>query len=103
MAVNGSYSSAASLRDKVKDFCQNKLGLKLSESKTKITNTYKEHALFLGTNIKHSTRRDIIKRLNSSKVRSPGFLMLTAPMVKVAKKLAEAGFHSNHIGKTKAV
>jgi hypothetical protein len=76
------------------------LELKVSEEKTKITNSYLDHILFLGTKIKHSTRRDVILK-RGNKVRSPGFLMLTAPINRISMKLGQAGFHINHKGLTK--
>ena len=83
----------------VEDFCKQKLGLTISPEKTKITNAYKENILFLGTNIKFSGRRDVIRKLGH-KVRSPGFTMLTAPINRIAKKLANAGFQRDYVGLT---
>lgn len=100
VAVNGSYSNALKIKNDIANFCNDTLNMKLSDSKTKITNSYENHVLFLGTNLKHSNRRDIIKR-SGHLVRSPGFLMLTAPMSRIANKLSLSKFHINHKGITK--
>lgn len=102
VAVNGSYRQALEIKSKITKYCQEVLNINISENKTKITNSYKNHILFLGTNIKHAVRNDIIKR-SGHLTRSPKFLMLTAPMSKIAKKLSQAGLHTNHIGKTKTI
>lgn len=100
VAVNGRYKDAVHILELITNFSRNELGLTISPEKTKITNTYKDNVTFLGTNIKHSTRRDIIiKRGRKSK--SPGMLLLTAPINKIAKKLFNSGFHVDHKGKTK--
>lgn len=100
VAVNGKYKDAIHILKLITNFCTNELGLTISQEKTKITNTYKDHVLFLGTNIKHSTRRDVILR-KGRKTRFPGMLILTAPINRVSKKLFDSGFHNNHIGLTK--
>lgn len=102
VAVNGSYKQALEIKSKITKYCQEVLNINISETKTKITNSYKNHILFLGTNIKHAVRNDIIKR-SGHLTRSSKFLMLTAPMWKIAKKLSQAGLHTNHIGKTKTI
>jgi len=53
IAVNGSYSETKNILVKVTILLK-ELGLTVSPTKTKITNTYKENAMFLGTNISHS-------------------------------------------------
>ncbi len=100
LAVNGKYSDAVKFLELITDYCKNDLGLIVSPEKTKITNSYKNHILFLGTNIKHSTRYDVIRR-KGHKIRSSGFLMLTAPMSIIANKLQDSGFHTYHLGNTK--
>ena len=102
VAINGSYKETVLIKDKIIKYCKEKLDLTVSTKKTKITNTYTDHVLFLGTNIKHSGRRDVIRKLGH-KVRSPGILMLTAPMSRIAKKLANGGFHRYHKGLTKTI
>jgi len=85
---------------KIKIFCEKELGLTVSEEKTKITNTYKDHAFFLGTRIRHSKiysyslRRGILQRNRRG-------LLLTAPMDKIMKKFRESGFLKNNRGRTR--
>jgi hypothetical protein len=72
------------------------LGLNLSETKTLITNADKERALFLGTRIgraKHQT----IRHTHGFPSRNSREIRLEAPMDRVLKKLATAGFlKGNH-------
>lgn len=100
VAVNGRYKDAVHILELITNFCKNELGLVVSLEKTKITNTYKDNVSFLGTNIKHSIRRDLVLK-RGRKSRSPGILLLTAPINKIANKLSNSGFHINHKGTTK--
>lgn len=75
----------------IRTFLRDKLGLELSETKTKITNANSEHAEFLSVRIKRSNhvtfalRRGVISR-NVKNMR------LLAPIDKVTKKLMNNGF-----------
>ena len=100
IAVNGSYSETKDILNKVTLFL-NDLGLTVSPTKTKITNTYKDIALFLGTNIAHSTSVTYSLHKRGTFQRNSGFLKLSAPMEIIYKKLKEAGFMSNHRGVTR--
>jgi nicotine oxidoreductase len=100
IAVNGRYSDASDILSKVTLFLKN-IGLTLSPTKTKITNTYKEPALFLGTNIAHSHSVTYSLQKRGTLQRNSGFLVLSAPMKRTYKKLKEAGFMSNHRGVTR--
>ena len=100
IAVNGSYSDAKEILNKVTLFLKD-LGLTVSPTKTKITNTYAEPALFLGTNIAHSKSVTYSLHNRGTLQRNSGFLVLTAPMDRIYKKLSEAGFMSNHRGVTR--
>jgi retron-type reverse transcriptase len=100
IAVNGRYSDASDILSKVTLFLKN-MGITNSPTKTKIINTYKEPALFLGANFAHSQsvtnslhKRDTIQK-NSD------FLVLSAPMKIIYNNLKEAGFMSNHRGVTR--
>jgi hypothetical protein len=80
------------------------MGLKLSESKTKITNLNKSKALFLGTIIKRSNEfsysrpsHNHILRRNSKKLR------LEAPISIILNKLRDAGFMKNNKSNPKFV
>jgi len=97
IAVNGSYSETKNILNKIKDFCYT-LGLTLSPNKTKITNSYKEYILFLGTRIKHSGVTTWSKHKGGYRQRNRKALMLTAPMVKIRRKLSLSGFVKNNKG-----
>jgi hypothetical protein len=77
------------------------LGLTISPTKTKITNTFVDRALFLGTNIAHSKATTYSLHRRGKLQRNSGFLILSAPMNIIYKSLSEAGFMSNHRGKTR--
>lgn len=100
IAVNGRYSDASEILNKVTLFLKD-LGLTVSPTKTKITNTYKEPALFLGTNIAHSKSTTYSLHKRGTLQRNSGFLVLSTPMNRIMKKLKEAGFMSNHRGVTR--
>ena len=100
IAVNGSYSDTKDILEKVTIFLKDK-GLTVSPNKTKITNTYKENALFLGTNISHSKAVTYSLHRKGTLQRNSGFLVLNAPMDRIYQKLSEAGFMSNHRGKSR--
>jgi nicotine oxidoreductase len=98
IAVNGSYSDTKDILEKVTIFLKD-LGLTVSQ--TKITNTYKDNALFLGTNISHSKAVTYSLQRKGTLQRNSGFLVLNAPMDRIYQKLSEAGFMSNHRGKSR--
>ena len=100
IAVNGSFTEANDILNKVTMYLKN-LGLTVSPTKTKITNTYKESALFLGTNISHSKSVTHSLHRRGTVQRNSGFLVLSAPMKRIAKKLSENGFMKNHRGVTR--
>nr|AYE93406.1 hypothetical protein C0993_000042 [Termitomyces sp.] len=97
LAVNGSYTEATNILNKVTVFLKD-LGLTVSSTKTKITNTYKEPALFLGTNIAHSKAVTYSLHRKGTFQRNSGFLVLRAPMERIQNKLREAGYMNNHKG-----
>ena len=102
LAVNGKYSDAKDIMEKVTNFLKD-IGLTVSSTKTKITitNTYVDRALFLGTNIAHSKATTYSLNRRGKLQRNSGFLILSAPMSRIYKTLSEAGFMSNHRGKTR--
>jgi nicotine oxidoreductase len=97
IAVNGSYTETVDILNKIKDFCSG-MGLHLSPTKTKITNSYKEYVLFLGTRIKHSGVITWSKHRGGYKQRNRKALLLTAPMAKIRSKLSLSGFVKNNKG-----
>lgn len=103
IAVNGSLTDAKEILKKVTIFLKD-LGLTVSPTKTKITNTYKDNALFLGTNIGHtrvSTYSAVRTHKKGTLQRHSGFLALNAPRDRIYNKLREAGLMVNHRGRTK--
>ena len=100
IAVNGTYSEAKNILEKVTIFLKDR-GLSVSPTKTKITNTYKENALFLGTNISHSRVTTNSLHRKGTLQRNSGFIALKAPMDRIYKKLREAGLMLNHRGRTR--
>ncbi len=100
IAVNGTYSDSKDILEKVTDFLKD-LGLTVSPTKTKITNTYIDKALFLGTNISHSKTVTQSVHRGGTRQRNSGFLILSAPMDRIYKTLREAGFMSNHRGRSR--
>jgi group II intron reverse transcriptase/maturase len=100
IAVNGSYTQSKEIRQKVTDFCST-IGFSSNVEKTKITNTYKTPALFLGTNIAHSRSVTLSVHKGGFKQRNSGFLVLRTPMDRVYAKLRETGFMKNHLGVTR--
>jgi group II intron reverse transcriptase/maturase len=117
IAVNGTNSDTKDILEKVTIFLTD-LSLTVSHNKTKITNTYKDNALFLGTNISHSKavtyslhrkgnlQNSLHRKGNlqnslhrkGNLQRNFGFLVLNAPMDRIYQKLRETGFMSNHRG-----
>jgi nicotine oxidoreductase len=97
IAVNGSYTETKYILNKIKNFCFG-LGLTISPTKTKITNSYKDYILFLGTRIKHSGVTTWSKHKGGYRQRNRKALMLTAPMVKIRRKLSLSGFVKNNRG-----
>ena len=91
IGVRGSREDCVNIMTEIRTFLRDKLGLELSEAKTKITNANSEHAEFLSVRIKRSNhvtfalRRGVISR-NVKNMR------LLAPIDKVTKKLMNNGF-----------
>ena len=100
IAVNGSLTDAKNILEKVTIFLKD-LGLTVLPTKTRITNTYKENALFLGTNISHSRATTYSLHRKGTLQRKTGFLALNAPLDRIYKKLREAGLMANHRGRTR--
>lgn len=100
IAVNGTFTETKDILDKVTLFLKDK-GLTVSPTKTKITNTYKEHVLFLGTNFSHSKVETYSLLKRGTLKRNSGVLALNAPIDIIRQKLSEAGFLLNHRGRTR--
>jgi group II intron reverse transcriptase/maturase len=98
--VAGSHEDALRIKTRVAEFLLTKLGLTLSDSKTKITHLRSEKAKFLGVEIHiRKITRDQIKPLSSHfhrgkriTSRVPPRLILTAPIKELIEKFIEKGF-----------
>nr|YP_004927430.1 COB-ai2 protein [Yarrowia galli]CCC29072.1 COB-ai2 protein [Yarrowia galli] len=97
VAVNGSYEETINMLNQITSFC-NDMGLTVSPTKTKVTNMHKDHVTFLGTNIKYNTHTTYSTRKGGHKQRNSGFLVLSAPMDRMYKKLIATGFMKNYRG-----
>lgn len=92
---------AEDILGKVKKFCSEELGLKVSEEKTKITNSYKDKILFLGTHIRHAKIYVYGKGSGGVKKRITKRLLLTVPMNRIKAKLTAAGFLKHGLAQTR--
>lgn len=66
VGIRGSYLDAREILSKISEFCQKDLKLKVSDTKTKITNLNKEKVVFLGVNIFRSKHTKYYRRKRSS-------------------------------------
>lgn len=94
VAIRGPRSDVMNILERLRSFLKEDLNLTLSDSKTKITNPRTEQALFLGTQIGISSHNYFSRRIQGFKVRSVSQIRMTAPLDRIYKKLAEAGFIS---------
>lgn len=97
VGINGPKSLAIQLRNEVKDFMSDKLGLTLSMEKTHIRNAKTEEAFFLGTRLRiGSTTQKVQKVTRNGKSfdkRVTGWSpQLWAPVGKLINKLHSKGF-----------
>ena len=97
VAINGSHKKTKIILEKIKNFCTS-IGLTLSKSKTKITNSYKDYINFLGVKIKHSGVVTWSKHKKGHKQRNRKPLLLSAPLQKIKNKLKDTGFVKNNRG-----
>jgi group II intron reverse transcriptase/maturase len=97
----GSHHLAEQVKERVRSFLVTKLGLTLSEEKTKITNARSEEAALLGYRIRlgrssRATQKVTLSTNASGKVfkrRSTGMeIVLKAPIEKVVERLHQKGF-----------
>lgn len=86
--------------DKVRNFLKER-GLTLSDTKTLITNINHEKAKFLGANIFRTSVTTYGRRNRGFLMRDNKTIKLTAPVDRVLKKLANAGFMEKGISAPK--
>lgn len=94
VGVAGPHGLAIEIQDKIEQFLKEKLGLRLNETKTKVTNFIKEEAFFLGTRIsksKLSQKKVIVNSLGQGK-RINSTVRLKAPTERLLEGMAERGF-----------
>jgi hypothetical protein len=90
--VRGTHEDAVQLLNKIISFCKS-IGLTVSEEKTKITNLGKEKAYFLGVELSRSRTMKFTKVGSSSFTKRLGLrIRMTAPLLKIMKKLTLTGF-----------
>lgn len=94
IGVIGSKSDCVELRDKIKTYLDEKLGLTLNVDKTKITHTGQESAKFLGFHIHITTpdKQKVTKIKSGRLTRQAGRPVLDAPIMDISKKLESSGF-----------
>lgn len=91
IGIRGSHEDAVRVKALITSLCD-KIGLKLSDEKTKITSISKEKVLFLGTHIFRS-RVWAQVRMPGGGIRRQGLgLIFEAPLQRVIKKLTSNGF-----------
>jgi len=92
IGIRGSHQEALQILKKVSNFCS-EIGLKVSDTKTHITNLNLKSALFLGTKIFRSNYRRF-SRIGTTK-KNKLSLRFEAPLDRIKKKLSEASFLKN--------
>jgi nicotine oxidoreductase len=97
IAINGSRKQTVEILDKVMDFCAT-IGLTVSPTKTKITNSYKDKILFLGTNIRHSKHQTYSKHTGGVLQRNRRAILLFIPLMRIKRRFAELKFAINNRG-----
>lgn len=91
IGIRGTYQEAQTILDKISKFCSG-LDLKVSETKTKITNINSSKALFLGTLISRSHHTKYFVNYRNVSQRGSLKLRLEVPIDRIKSKLTEAGF-----------
>jgi nicotine oxidoreductase len=97
IAIKGSRKQTVEILEKVMNFCAI-IGLTVSPTKTKITNSYKDKILFLGTNIRHSNHQTYSKHIGGFLQRNRWALLLFIPLMRIKRRFAELKFAINNRG-----
>ena len=95
MAIRGPLSETTRILESTREFLRKELNLDLSKEKTLITNPHKDTAMFLGTQIRISNHTYFYRGSNGQTIRAVSQLIFTAPIDRIQKKLADAGFWDN--------
>jgi group II intron reverse transcriptase/maturase len=102
IAINGSFTQANNILNQITEYCVT-IGLTVSPTKTKLTNSYKDKIFFLGTHIRHAIHRTYSKHTRGVLQRNRQSLLLTAPMNLIKRKLASARIAINNRGISKTM
>lgn len=101
VGICGSQALAEEIKQEIKNFLGETLGLMLSEEKTHITNARTEEAFFLGTTLKIGHGREAKVKLQTTRLgytfkrRTTGWqTVMNAPMPRLVKRLSDRGFCS---------
>jgi len=100
IGIDGTKEESVQILDKVRNFLKER-GLTLSDTKTLITNINHEKAKFLGANIFRTSVTTYGRRNRGFLMRDNKTIKLTAPVDRVLKKLANAGFMEKGISAPK--
>nr|YP_010836049.1 hypothetical protein QLP54_mgp17 [Phyllosticta yuccae]WGC90064.1 hypothetical protein [Phyllosticta yuccae] len=90
IGVRGTKEDCRWLLEQIKNYLDNELKLKLSETKTLITNASKEKAIFLGTSIGMAQHQSYSRTYGYS-TRNAKEIRMEAPKNRIIKKLNESG------------
>jgi hypothetical protein len=101
VAINGSYTEVEVILERIRTFCNTSMRLPLSDEKTRITNSYIDKILFLGTYIRHAKYYIYGRGIGGMTKRIRRGLLLTAPLDRVKRKLTNAGFLKDNRPKTR--
>src|SRR5713101_2196420 len=101
VGVCGSHTLAVEIKQSIKVFLKDCLGLTLSEEKTHITNARTEEAFFLGTTLKIGYGGEAKVKLQTTRLgytfkrRTTGWqTVMNAPLSQLVKRLSDRGFCS---------
>lgn len=97
IGVDGHRKDCVDIKEEIRNFLMEKLGLTLNDDKTKITNSEDESARFLGYRIhKSKIDKNLIKRNASGTItKGPSRVILGAPIDDIIKKLLIEGYVKN--------
>jgi len=94
IGIRGSMKDAETVLAEVTDLCGS-IGLKVSETKTKITNLIEGKVQFLGVQLSRAKHVKTAAKSSSHKQRQNRQLRFTVSLDRLRKKLSSAGFYKN--------
>jgi len=103
IGIKGTLKETETIQAEVRTFLES-IGLKLSDTKTKITNINTDEALFLGTLVKRAREYSYSRPSHNNMLRrNSKKLRLEAPISRILKKLREADFMNGEKARPKLV